>query len=43
MAAQKVADERQRIADITGGGAIRPKWLEAALVAAGVLKAGETL
>jgi 4-hydroxy-4-methyl-2-oxoglutarate aldolase len=43
LAAQKVADKRQRIADITGGGAIRPKWLEAALVAAGVLKAGETL
>ena len=43
LAAQKVADERQRIADITGGGAIRPKWLEAALVAAGLLKPGETL
>ena len=43
LAMRKVADERQRIADITGGGAIRPKWLEAALVAAGVLKAGEPL
>ena len=43
LAAKKVADERQRIADITGGGPIRPKWLEAALVAAGVLRAGETL
>ena len=43
LAAKKVADERQRIADITGGGAIRPAWLEASLVAAGVLKAGETL
>ena len=43
LAARKVADERQRIADITGGGAIRPKWLEAALVAAGVLKPGEPL
>ncbi len=43
LAAQKVADERQRIADITGGGAIRPKWLEAALVAAGLLKPGEAL
>jgi regulator of RNase E activity RraA len=43
LAAAKVADERQRIADITGGGPIRPKWLEAALVAAGVLKAGEAL
>ena len=43
LAAQKVADERQRIADITGGGAIRPKWLEASLVAAGVLRSGERL
>ncbi len=43
LAAKKVADERQRIADITGGGAIRPQWLEASLLAAGVLKAGETL
>jgi 4-hydroxy-4-methyl-2-oxoglutarate aldolase len=43
LAAQKVADERQRIADITGGGAIRPKWLEASLVAAGVLQPGERL
>ena len=43
LAAKKVADERQRIADITGGGAIRPKWLESALVAAGLLKPGETL
>ena len=43
LAAKKVADERQRIADITGGGAIRPKWLEASLVGAGVLKPGERL
>ena len=43
LAAHKVADERQRIADITSGKAIRPKWLEASLVAAGVLKPGETL
>jgi regulator of RNase E activity RraA len=43
LAATKVADERKRIADITGGGAIRPKWLEAALVAAGLLKVGEKL
>jgi 4-hydroxy-4-methyl-2-oxoglutarate aldolase len=43
LAAQKVADERQRIADITGGGAIRPKWLAASLVAAGVLRPGERL
>ena len=37
------ADERQRIADILGGGAIRPKWLEASLVTAGVLKPGQRL
>ena len=43
LAAQKVADERQRIADILGGGAIRPKWLEASLVTAGVLKPGQRL
>ena len=43
LAAKKVADERQRIADITGGGAIRPQWLESSLVAAGLLKPGEPL
>ena len=43
LAAAKVADERQRITDICSGAAIRPKWLEAALRAAGVLKEGETL
>jgi 4-hydroxy-4-methyl-2-oxoglutarate aldolase len=43
LAAKKVAEERQRIAEITGGGPIRPKWLEASLVAAGALKAGEAL
>ena len=43
LAASKVADERQRVADITAGRAIRPKWLEASLRAAGVLKDGETL
>lgn len=43
LAAQKVADERQRIADITSGKAIRPKWLEASLRAAGVLQEGEVL
>ena len=37
LASKKVAAERQRIAEITGGGAIRPPWLEAALVAAGLL------
>ena len=43
LAGQKVADERQRIADITSGMAIRPKWLEASLVAAGVLQPGERI
>lgn len=43
LAAQKVADEQQRIADILSGKGIRPKWLEGALRAAGVLKDGETL
>ena len=43
LAAAKVAEERQRIADITSGKAIRPKWLDAALQAAGVLKPGQTI
>lgn len=43
LAAKKVADEQQRIADILSGKGIRPKWLEASLRAAGVLKDGETL
>jgi 4-hydroxy-4-methyl-2-oxoglutarate aldolase len=43
LAAKKVAEERQRIAEITGGGPMRPKWLEASLVAAGALKVGEAL
>jgi 4-hydroxy-4-methyl-2-oxoglutarate aldolase len=43
MAAQKVADEQQRIADIISGKGIRPKWLEGALRGAGVLKDGEVL
>jgi 4-hydroxy-4-methyl-2-oxoglutarate aldolase len=43
LAGKKVADERKRIADITGGGAIRPGWLEGALRSAGVLKEGERL
>jgi 4-hydroxy-4-methyl-2-oxoglutarate aldolase len=43
LADRKVADERKRIADITGGGAIRPGWLDGALRAAGVLKDGERL
>jgi 4-hydroxy-4-methyl-2-oxoglutarate aldolase len=43
LAAKKVEDERNRIADILSGKGIRPKWLEPALRAAGVLKEGETL
>ena len=43
LAAQKVADERQRIADIKSGKSIRPKWLDAALRAAGVLKDNESI
>ena len=41
-AAEKVADERARIADILAGKNLRPKWLEGSLRAAGVLKEGET-
>ena len=43
LADKKVADERKRIAEITGGGAIRPGWLDGALRVAGVLKEGERL
>ena len=43
LAATKVTDERQRIADITSGKDLRPKWLDASLRAAGVLKTGESL
>ena len=43
LATQKVADEKQRIADIVSGKSIRPKWLEGSLRAAGVLKEGEAL
>ena len=42
-AAKKVADERARIADIAAGKNLKPKWLDGALRAAGVLKEGETL
>ena len=42
-AARKVAEERARIADIDAGKNLRPKWLEASLRAAGVLREGETL
>ena len=43
LAAKKVADERARIADIVAGRNLRPKWLDGALRAAGVLKEGEAL
>ena len=43
LAARKVADERARIADIVAGRDVRPKWLEGALRAAGVLGVGEAL
>jgi 4-hydroxy-4-methyl-2-oxoglutarate aldolase len=43
LAAQKVADENKRIADIKSRKALRPGWLDAALRAAGVIKEGETL
>lgn len=42
-AAAKVADEHKRIAGIKSGEALRPAWLDGALRAAGVLKAGEVL
>jgi regulator of RNase E activity RraA len=42
-AAKKVAEERARIADIVAGKNLKPKWLDASLRAAGVLKDGETL
>jgi 4-hydroxy-4-methyl-2-oxoglutarate aldolase len=43
LAAEKVAAETQRIADIKSRKALRPGWLDGALRAAGVIKAGETL
>ncbi len=42
-AAKKVAEETARIAAIKQGKELRPKWLEATLRTAGVLKEGETL
>ena len=38
-----MSDMRTELNDITGDNAIRPTWLEAALVAAGVLKRGAEL
>lgn len=43
LAAKKVADETKRIAGIRNREALRPAWLDGALRAAGVIKAGETL
>jgi 4-hydroxy-4-methyl-2-oxoglutarate aldolase len=43
LAAAKVAAETKRIAGIKDRQALRPDWLDDALRAAGVLKAGETL
>lgn len=43
LAAEKVAAETQRIAEIKAGQKLVPAWLEPALRTAGVLKAGESL
>jgi regulator of RNase E activity RraA len=43
LAAKKVADETQRIADIKSLKSLRPGWLDGALRAAGVIKEGEAL
>lgn len=43
LAADKVAAETKRIAEIKSRKALAPAWLNGALVAAGVIKAGETL
>jgi 4-hydroxy-4-methyl-2-oxoglutarate aldolase len=43
LAAEKLAAETQRIADIKSRKALRPAWLDGALRAAGVLREGETL
>jgi RraA family protein len=43
LAAEKVAAETKRIADIKSRTAWRPAWLDGALRAAGVLKEGESL
>ncbi len=42
-AARKVAEERKRLDDIATGKDMRPKWLDGALRAAGVLRQGEVL
>ena len=43
LAARKIHDERARIADVVSGTNMRPKWLDGALRAAGVLGDGEEL
>jgi 4-hydroxy-4-methyl-2-oxoglutarate aldolase len=43
LAAEKVAAETKRIADIKSRKALRPGWLDGALRAAGVIGVGETL
>lgn len=43
LAAKKLAEENKRIEGIRRNEALRPAWLDSALRAAGVLKAGETL
>ena len=43
LAAEKVAAETRRIADIRSRKALRPAWLDGALRAAGVIREGETL
>ena len=43
LAAEKVAAETKRIADIKSRKSLRPGWLDGALRAAGVIREGETL
>jgi 4-hydroxy-4-methyl-2-oxoglutarate aldolase len=43
LAAEKVAAETKRIADIQSRKALRPSWLDGALRAAGVIREGEVL
>jgi regulator of RNase E activity RraA len=43
LAAEKLAMETRRIADIKSRKALRPAWLDGALRAAGVIREGETL
>jgi 4-hydroxy-4-methyl-2-oxoglutarate aldolase len=43
LAQAKYDDEQKRLSDIASGAAVRPKWLEGALRAAGVLAEGQAL